>query len=64
MGCGHSRWEEAALTSLRYFAWYGPNAMTDMTGWFCRCRSLQAILALDTSKVTNMTEAFFWCSSL
>ena len=64
MGCGHSRWEEAALTSLRYFAWYGPNAMTDMTGMFCRCRSLQAILALDTSKVTNMTEAFFWCSSL
>ena len=64
MGCGHSRWEEAALTSLRYFAWYGPNAMTDMTGMCCRCRSLQAILALDTSKVTNMTEAFFWCSSL
>lgn len=62
--CGDSNFDETALTSLRYFAWYGSNAMTDMTAMFSRCRSLQAVLALDTSNVTDMTEAFYWCSSL
>lgn len=53
-----------SLTSLRYFAWFGPNQMSDMTGMFSGCRSLRAVRALDTSSVTNMNSAFSDCSSL
>ena len=53
-----------ALRKLRYFAWYGNNAVTDMTDMFRNCYSLTAIPQLNTSAVTNMTEMFRNCYSL
>lgn len=62
--CGSAQLQMEALTSLRYFAWYGGNKLKDMTGMFGHCQNLQAVLALDTSGVTDMTRAFLWCCSL
>lgn len=53
-----------AMSSLRYFAWFGENRLEDMSDMFSSCYSLQAIRALDTTYVTNMTGAFFECHSL
>ena len=53
-----------SLKKLRYFAWYGKNKMTDMSFMFNNCRSLTAILHLDTSGVTNMYSMFSSCYSL
>lgn len=56
--------ETMTLMSLRFFGWYGSNTMQDMTDMFCRCCSLEAVRALDTSSVTNMYCAFYDCVSL
>lgn len=53
-----------AMSSLRYFAWFGENRLEDMTDMFCCCYSLQAIRALDTTYVTDMAGAFYECHSL
>ena len=52
------------LRKLRYFAWYGNNAVTNMTNMFNSCCSLTAIPQLDTSAVTKMGFMFNACSSL
>ena len=56
--------ENAALKKLRYFAWYGNNAVTNMSVMFNSCYSLTAIPQLDTSAVTNMSSMFCFCTSL
>ena len=61
--CGNSN-EYLALTNLRYFTWYGKNAVTSMANMFKFCRSLTAIPHMDTSSVTNMSYMFSGCSSL
>ena len=53
-----------ALIKLRYFAWYGNNAVTDMSYMFYYCYSLTAIPQLDTSAVTDMRNMFAYCHSL
>ena len=53
-----------ALIKLRYFAWYGKNAVTNMAKMFDGCRSLTAIPQIDTSAVTNMSNMFNSCYSL
>lgn len=53
-----------ALSSLRYFAWFGTGSLQDMTDMFSGCTSLLAVRALDTSSVTDMTGAFYNCSAL
>lgn len=53
-----------ALPWLRFFAWFGGNAMEDMSDMFYGCHNLMAIRALDTSSVTNMLGAFRDCALL
>ena len=54
----------ASLKKLRYFAWYGKNAVTNMSYMFNGCYSLTAIPQLNTSAVTNMSNMFRSCYSL
>ena len=63
MACGSST-ENSALKKLRYFAWYGKNAVTNMSHMFSNCNSLTAIPQMDTSAVTNMSHMFSECHSL
>ena len=56
--------ENSSLKKLRYFAWYGKNAVTDMSSMFYGCCSLMAIPQMDTSAVTNMSNMFTQCFSL
>ena len=63
VACGSST-VNSALKKLRYFAWYGNNAVTDMTNMFYYCYSLTAIPQIDTSAVTNMNNMFNSCNSL
>ena len=63
MACGSST-ENSALKKLRYFAWYGKNAVTNMSHIFSNCNSLTAIPQMDTSAVTNMSHIFSECHSL
>ena len=63
VACGSST-ENLALKKLRYFAWYGKNAVIDMSNMFAYCIPLMAIPQLDTSAVTNMSNMFASCASL
>ena len=63
VACGNST-ENSALKKLRYFAWYGKNAVTNMNNMFNNCYSLTAIPQMDTSAVTNMSSMFVGCPSL
>ena len=63
VACGSSI-GNSALKKLRYFAWYGNNAVTDMTNMFYYCYSLTAIPQMDTSAVTDMLSMFQNCYSL
>ena len=63
VACGSSTYT-LALKKLRYFAWYGNNAVTNMSNMFYNCFSLIAIPQLDTSAVTNMNYMFYHCYSL
>ena len=63
VACGSSV-GNSALQKLRYFAWYGNNAMTNMNDMFYYCYSLTAIPQMDTSAVTNMSNMFYYCYSL
>ena len=63
VACGNST-GNSALKKLRYFAWYGKNAVTDMSNMFSNCYSLTAIPQLDTSAVTDMSNMFSNCRSL
>ena len=63
VACGSST-VNLALRKLRYFAWYGNNAVTNMSYMFNNCYSLAAITQLDTSAVTNMSGMFNSCYSL
>ena len=63
VACGSST-ENASLKKLRYFAWCGKNAVTDMSSIFSGCNSLTAIPQMDTSAVTNMSGMFLYCYSL
>ena len=63
VACGSSM-GNAPLKKLRYFAWYGKNAVTDMGNLFRSCYSLTAIPQLDTSAVTDMSYMFSNCYSL
>ena len=63
VACG-SDTRNAALKKLRYFAWYGNNAVTNMSHMFFYCNSLTAIPQLDTSAVTNMGGMFRNCYSM
>ena len=63
VACGSST-GNMALRKLRYFAWYGKNAVTNMAKMFNSCYSLTAIPQLDTSAVTDMTRMFNSCYSL
>lgn len=53
-----------ALSNLRYFAWYGENCAVNLNSMFYYCRSLAAVLALDTSKAVDMGYLFSDCSVL
>ena len=63
VACGSSS-GSASLKKLRYFAWYGKNAVTSMNYMFSGCYSLTAIPQMDTSAVTNMRSMFNGCNSL
>ena len=63
VACG-SRTGNASLKKLRYFAWYGNNAVTNMSYMFGACYSLTAIPQMDTSAATNMSYMFSYCYSL
>ena len=63
VACGSSM-GSASLKKLRYFAWYGKNAVTNMSYMFNDCNSLTAIPQMDTSAVTNMNYTFSGCRSL
>ena len=63
VACGNET-SRLALIKLRYFTWYGENAVTNMSYMFYSCYSLTAIPQLDTSAVTNMSYMFYSCSSL
>ena len=63
VACGSST-ENSALKNLRYFAWYGKNAVTNMSHMFYYCTSLTAIQQLDTSAVTDMSDMFYTCRSI
>ena len=63
VACG-SRKQNLALKKLRYFSWYGKNAVTNASDMFFYCYSLTAIPQLDTSAVTNMNGMFVACYSL
>ena len=61
--CGSGN-ENQALKKLRYFVWYGKNAVTFAEVMFGNCYSLTAIPQLDTSAVTAMGGMFLGCTSL
>ena len=63
VACGSSTGNKS-LKKLRYFAWYGKNAVTNMANMFSNCNSLTAIPQMDTSAVTNMADMFSNCYSL
>ena len=63
VACG-SRTGNSALKKLRYFAWYGKNAVTNISNMFKYCYSLTAIPQMDTSAVTAINSMFEGCSSL
>ena len=63
VACGSST-ENSTLKKLRYFAWYGKNAVTNMSYMFNYCTSLTAIQQLDTSAVTDMSSMFNNCRSI
>lgn len=63
VACG-SGTENLALRNLRYFAWYGKNAVTNMSFMFNDCNSLTAIPQLDTSSATDMSSMFSACRSI
>ena len=63
VACGSST-ENSELKKIRYFAWYGKNAVTNMNNMFRNCYSLTAIPQMDTSSVTNMSSMFSGCYSL
>ena len=63
VACGSST-GNSALRKLRYFAWYGKNAVTNMGFMFNYCNSLTAIPQIDTSAVTDMNNMFGNCNSL
>ena len=63
VACGSST-GNTSLKKLRYFAWYGKNAVTNMSGVFYNCYSLTAIPQIDTSAVTSMSNMFNSCRSL
>ena len=63
VACGSSTGNKS-LKKLRYFAWYGKNAVTNMSNMFNSCNSLTAIPQMDTSAVTNMSYMFISCNSL
>ena len=63
VACG-SRSGNASFKKLRYFSWYGKNAVTDMSRMFNNCNSLTSIPQMDTSAVTNMGYMFRGCYSL
>ena len=63
VACGRNT-KNSALKKLRYFAWYGKNAVTDMSSMFNYCYSLTAIPQMDTSAVTTMSGTFGSCRSL
>ena len=60
VACGSST-QNSELKKLRYFAWYGKNAVTNMSQMFKSCNSLTAIPQLDTAAVTNMGNMFSNC---
>ncbi len=63
--CGNpSSSEYMSLRMLRYFAWVGKNAATEMKDMFYDCYSLITVPALDTSSVTSMMNMFSDCYSL
>lgn len=61
--CGSSK-SYSSLPALKYFAWYGENSLTYTAYMFSNCKSLECVLSLDTSKVTNMTSMFSNCYTL
>ena len=63
VACGSAN-GNLSLKKLRYFAWYGKNAVKYMDSMFSNCNSLTAIQQLDTSVVTNMGYMFSNCNSL
>ena len=63
VACGRNT-QNSSLKKLRYFAWYGKNAVTDMSSMFNYCYSLTAIPQMDTSAVTTMSGTFGSCRSL
>ena len=63
VACGRNTVNKS-LKKLRYFAWYGKNAVTNMSNMFYSCYSLTAIPQMDTSAVTNMSGMFSSCYSL
>ena len=63
VACGSSS-GNISLKKLRYFAWYGKNAVTNMSSMFINCYSLTAIPQMDTSAVTDMSSMFDFCYSL
>jgi len=63
VACGNSV-KNMALKKLRYFTWYGANAVVDMSNMFRYCYSLVSIPQLYTSSVNNMSYMFHSCSAL
>ena len=63
VACG-SNTGNISLKKLRYFSWYGKNAVTTMSYMFNGCYSLTAIPQMDTSAVTDMSYMFYLCHSL
>lgn len=61
--CGSSK-TYSSLPALKYFAWYGENSLTYSAYMFANCKSLECVLTLDTSKVTNMSNMFANCYTL
>lgn len=61
---GNSSNVDKTLAKLRYFSWEGSNQLSNAVNMFRNCRSLIAVLNLDTSKVTTMANMFNSCYSL
>ena len=52
------------LSQLRYFALYGENGITSMEAMFRNCKSLIAVLCMQTQNVTTVKNAFYYCEAL
>lgn len=61
--CGNSA-AAKSLKDLKYFAWYGPNQVTDGGSRFGNCSNLICVRYFDVSKVTSANSFFFGCKSL